>query len=401
VAENFDQIVVGAGPGGLLAAYEILKSAQEAGKPMKLAVITPQIKFPVPAGTNLVPGLDGMGPEHPQELRDAMFKGVEGIDRIIADNNIKCDRRNGYFLAAPDQASLDTTLDFLQKGYGYKPESWRKTDAPEVEMKGFPASIYTGDIGTLNMGKFLDGVVSAIEEMGGEIHIAQYQGQSRKPGGGFTIRTDAGDFDTAARPILATGAEHMSKMPGLPVPIKPVYSPSITVGPLSEEDFRKVSKDGKPYGFCEAADEQQFAGDVGWGAAIVTDDGKRYVTYGIGESENRADEAQMKENVKAAFEKHWPGLIKADNFQFGWGAMSEAPGMMPLIGRLDDCIVMTGGRGRACALFEYAGQAVADLVVHGDDRKMKLLEDCQPGAFAPKQAPQPQATAPVPLQMAR
>jgi glycine/D-amino acid oxidase-like deaminating enzyme len=365
----FDKIIIGAGVGGLAAAYEILSATKKAGKSIKLIILTDKINAPTLAGTNIVLGIDGFEegelPPNATAINDLVRGGLERINQVVREEKINC-RHDLYFqLVAPTKTENTQTKDFLVDRFQYKPEEFSEVENPgdRLHFSGLDEATECNIIGQLNGPEFVEGLANAIRRMGGCIVENTMYASHFKRATLFEIQTTNGIYLTSSPPLLAGGPHLMSKVAGMPVKVSPKYTMAMHVE-LSANDAKNISV--RPLAFFNI----KF--DYLWGSL----DSKNILTIGQGNTNDTDDRRKFESKLRLSFDQLLPKLkgLYEGKMSFSFNAMAWTENMLPVVGRLADFDVVTGNCGRGFVLSFAEAIAYADHFINGNDHKLQLFE---------------------------
>ena len=365
----YDKIIVGAGVAGLASAYEVMAAAKAAGRSMKLVVLTDKINSPSAAGTHLLSGLDGFELDqivpNTDEVCDLVRIGLDRIGEIVSRHRIDCRYDLFYQLIAPTPSQNAEVAAFHSARHGYRAGTFHELSdlSLRVRLDGYNYSLATTTIGQINGVEFLHGLTRAIREMGAEvIEGARYEGHTRSASS-VVVKTAIGDFTTLTPPLMAGGPHLMSRMPGLPVPITPIYTMAAHVE-LTPDDAKRICT--RPTAFFSSTKSYL------WGSL----DEKNVLTFGHGICESPDGRQLLETNLRATFRRILPELSGAyeSELAFSFDAMACTANQLPIVGRLKDYDVMTGNCGRGFAQSFGEARAFASWIVNGDDRHLCLFE---------------------------
>lgn len=372
----YDKIVVGGGIAGLSAAYEILRAAHDAGKNIKVAVLTDKLHVPCTAGTNIVFGVDGFEegdlPPNAPKINNLVRKGLQRILDTVRHEGINCRTDMHYQLIAPTKTENQEILDFLAERFGYRKSEFHevKNAGTRLKFPGLDHAMATHVIGQLNLPEYIKGLVKAIQTMGGEVLDGHTYVSHDKVKDYTEIRTAEGQsFKTSSPPLLAGGPFLMSQVQGMPSHVFPMYTIAMHV-PLTEADARKMSD--RPVAFFNPTM------DFLWGSL----DSKHVLTLGQGDSLNKEDRPHMETKVRETFAHLFPDLAEKykDKITFSFNAMAYTEDKNPVVGRVrghgtfPDFDVITGNCGRGVVQAVAQSQAYAKSLVYGQEDDLKLWE---------------------------
>lgn len=371
----YDKIIIGGGVAGLAAAYEILEAARAANKTLKLAVLAERINSPSAAGTHLLSGFDGFELEdvHPLAGRACTLvqNGLIRIGELVTKRHMSCRYDLHYQLIAPDHSLNIEMARFHTSRHHYQTGAFRDLQDPQdrAQLKGFDYALGTDVIGQINGLEFLHGLIEAIRGLGGEVASGvTYRGHLRD-GSNVLVATSLGEYVTSS-PILVAGGPHlMSVMPGMPVPITPLYTIAGHVA-LNPVDARTISR--RPVAFFSSTKSYL------WGSL----DDRDVFTFGHGVCEGPDGQGLLERNIRETFRKILPAIseIYEDRLTYSFGAMAFTPNQLPVVGRFPDYDVITGNCGRGFAQSFAEAQAYADWVVRGEDDDLRLFESFNPAS---------------------
>jgi glycine/D-amino acid oxidase-like deaminating enzyme len=376
----FEKIVVGGGIAGLWSAYEILRIAQDTGKPLpKVVLLTDKIHAPTAAGSNLSRGIDGYeegshahAPMVQQLVRDAMAQ----VGRIVAVEQIACRWNMGSQLLGDSQQAIDGVKVFLVNQFGYQPNELKDLEANDMlKFPGYARGIYTDAIGQINVPELQVGLIKAIARLGGQVIVgAAYQDQQFGDNGITHVLTANGaTYETKSAPLLATGAHHMAHL-GLPV--SALYTAVIHI-PLDVEDVKKILPNCNPMAFSDT----KLDGDVFWGSL----DNKGVLTIGFGETDNPHDADRLRQALLNKFGQMFPDFAEtyAGKISYSFNAQTMTKNGFPLVGRLGAFDINTGWCTRGIVSSLAAATAYAKYFILGDDKDLKLFEALNVDAIRP------------------
>jgi glycine/D-amino acid oxidase-like deaminating enzyme len=379
-----DKIVIaGGGMAGIFTAYQILKKAGEAGKKIDVLVLADRINAPCAAGSHAVLGMEGLYDDEadiknrPQIF--AMIKeAIKSMEQTIKDEKIDCRFNRAYEIKATDKETLDGAVQSMIELAGYPATSIKPNSKNQVfNLPGHDHSASIDCIGQVNTPELLNGLIDRIRHMGGQvIEGVRYEGQSKNKDGTYTVHTNQGDYDTASKPFLATGAAHLNSLPEFKAAdCEIIHTMAIVTGPLSPTDAARISKGPM------AIVNTDLGGDVLWGGL----DEKNFFTLGRGDTKDASNESRerIRADILNQIETLYPGLLQKYTPTASFGAMLSPSNGLPVVGRMKNYDVAGGWGGLGIVPGWAAADAYADMVVNGNDKELKLFESMHPEVFSP------------------
>ncbi len=384
-ARHFDKIIVGGGMAGLMAAYEILRAAQAAGKKYRLAVLTARMNAPTAAGSSIELGLDGFAAPHPYRDRINMRlrRGLERLQDIVHHEKIDCRLGMNYQLLGRSKEELETTAQWLVEHFGYRGDEI-VPEKIQVAFKGFAAALTLRSSGQINMPEFMRGLAKAIKEMGGTIITGVDYRQQAPGAAAHVVTTDKGDFISRQPPLLALGGEGMRAVESLPTRIIPLYTAALHVA-LEKADAAIVAR--APVGFCDT----EISGDIFWGSL----DRKNMLTIGFGDVADVRGRDRLEQELRQRLAELLPEVSAkyTGKDALSFGAMACTENKLPVVARCDGFDVISGFGSRGIVPGVAVALDYARWDLHGQDAGLRLWESLnepgpqrqlQPGVHAPQ-----------------
>lgn len=365
-------ILIGGGLAGLFTAYCTLREYKEAGEKRDVVVLAQEIHAPASAGSQILRQLDGQEWQTAlsrQAMYNLMMAGYNGIADMISREGIECRFVPGY------EIKTDCPSQFLRfgrekTGLGtYRPsEMINVTKKPALKLKTHPYSWRIQNEAQLNGPELLDGVVHAIERMGGHVITSvNVKAFNRIAKGRYEIHTDQGTVVADNKPFFATGPYHQRSLESFPFNSRPVETMVIVIGPLSELDARKIAPSA--IAFSDDTDGHYLH----WGGL----DPKGYITIGNAELTATSDfERRLEEQALMKFLRINFQDVDFDSYprQVSIGTMHSADNLMPIVGRLPDYDVAGGWAGTGYVAGYAAAKAYSEWIVRGCDKKLEKFE---------------------------
>ena len=199
----------------------------------------------------------------------------ELTDNIIADENIACDSRRGYWIIDSKADKFAKLADFLAPRRALQlPEPRLYTGGAfkrQVNFNGYDAGLYFPDIASFDSPKFIRGLADALIRRGGQIVSGiEYKGHDRTNtdgrGGRYRIDVGGGQALYADNLVLAGGDCLTRKIPSLHRRTFTVYTGRIGVQ-LKRDDFRRISPNMTPLSGCDSDlknNQNPLDGDFLW-----------------------------------------------------------------------------------------------------------------------------------------
>lgn len=393
--QGHDLVIAGGGLSALFTAYEILRQGTNAGKELDVMVLADVLNAPCSAGSHVVLEHEGLfQPTLPgRQRRDIsrLFReGLEGLETTIADEEIDCSLHRGYEWKSPDKADLQATVaDVIAKRMYRTDEFNFDPDVQAFNLPGYDHSVRLDCIGQVNMGKLVGALTERIRDMGGQVwERGRYLSQETLRDGRTLVRSSLGSIVSRRKPLIATGAVHMRGLQGFTVDTNVVYTMCLVLGPLGEEDARRICP--TPTAFSDT----NMQGDVLWGGI---DDMRRFT---IGKHHVSDSSPIRQQDIRADLLRFvdglYPGLTKKYPTQASFGAMLVAKNHLPVVGRMKSFDVMGGWAGEGIVPGYAAAQAYARWVLYNDDYALKIFESMQPEGTYQNAPAAEWATAPRP-----
>lgn len=212
-----DVLVIGAGIAGLSTAYELAR----AGRPVLVldrgrfgrgmtARTTAHLTFEIDDYFQELAKAHGQ--DHARLWYESQCSAVDRIEAICRDEAIDCDfaRLDGYFVPA-----READVDYLRKEFsaareaGFGDAEWVASGAPVVGT----AAIRFPRQGRFHPIKYLNGLVAALERMGGRLHDRTDIAELDESGGWITAKTGAGATIRARQAVVATNSPFHLRVP--------------------------------------------------------------------------------------------------------------------------------------------------------------------------------------------
>jgi glycine/D-amino acid oxidase-like deaminating enzyme len=286
----------------------------------------------------------------------------------------------GYEIKAVQPGDLGRVFNMLAQGGMVDARHMARNDETQrLSLCEHPHSLDVGGMGQLNLAGYLEHLRGEITAFGGTIiEGASYIGH-RRSNGGYEIETDRGVFSAHHRPVIATGAAHMARLPGFPFETCTAYTMAVVLGPLAPADAARVAS--VPMAFSDT----NIADDFLWGGL----DPAGYLTFGRGDLPdcNEAAREALLADISQQLEAYYPGLLKRYETRVSFGPMMIAANKLPIVGRLPDSYVAGGWGGFGIVPGFAAARAIAAHIVAGDARALSIFETLQAG-FAHSRQPQ-------------
>lgn len=374
-----DRIVIaGCGMAAIFTAYQLLKNAENAGKPIDVVLVADRINAPCAAGSHCVLSVDGLYEDIPagEALKPLLRGGMAALQETVKAEGIACSLQMGYEIKGNAAEVVANTRALMLQYAGYREDELTiNTDSQGFNLAGYGHSLHISSIGQVNTPDLLAGLLNKINQMGGRIITgARFESTTPLANGQHVVKLDDGSTLFAThKPLVATGVEHQRTLPGFNFEGNTVYTMGMVIGPLSEEDARRVSPKG-PMAMCNT----DLTGDVIWGGL----DDRNNLTIGFGDNPDPHAVAETQARVLAIADKMFPGIVDKYPHHVSYGAMFETANGMPVVGRLPTMDVMGGWGGRGIVAGMAAAKAYADWILNGNDAQLKIFESLQPEGFA-------------------
>lgn len=382
----YDRVFIGGGLASLFAAYVTLREAKAADRKLDVLVVAQEIKAPVTAGSHWVQQAEGMmaGPDNVanfEMIREMLKSARDDLANAIAAEKIECRFIAGYEIKAKTEKEL---LDFVDgiasNGVSRRGEVAVNSAHQVFRLAGYDHSVTLDSIGQVNSPELLNGIVTAIEQLGGHVLIgATYETHRPQSGGERTVETSGGTFRTRHNPFLGVGALNARSLPDYHFGGRIAYTGAIVIGPLSDNDARKIAD--RPMAICDV----NVNDDVFWGGL----DPENMLTVGQGDLENANDIPALAERLAEIAERILPDVTKNYPSVLSTGPMLITDNAMPVAGRMKNYDIATGWAGLGIVPAFAAAKAFAAWYVHGDDGNLRIFEAMQPAGFTGAPAPKP------------
>lgn len=379
----YDKIFIGTGLSSLFTAYTTLKTAEEAGRDVDVLIIGNEINAPCAAGSHYVYELEGlMEDDVPNRDIIADLLRHDGADRLvkaIEDEGIDCRLSEGYEIKCKSEDEMTAFMkDSAHKNIYRANEMVVNSDSQSFHLPGYDHSIRVNGMGQVNTPEFLDGMVKAIERLGGKIITGvNYQSHQVSGDGHTVIKTDNGEFESDTVPYMGTGAIHQSKMDEFNFASTISYTGALVIGPLAPADFTKITD--KPMAFADI----NIDDDVLWGGI----DSKGMLTIGKGDLPSADLRDFGVQKLVDLTNDYFPGLIDKYPVNVAFGPMIITENKMPVVGRLATCDIGAAWAGLGIVAAMASSEAFAQSYIYGDDSKLKIWEAMQPVGFSGAGAP--------------
>ena len=382
-SKTYDVVIVGAGMAATILAYKLKKTADEEGRQLNVLMIGDKPSAPAQAGTQLVRGIEGFfepGQRQPDAIDTLLRQGHDWLDHTITEGGIECRFSSGYEIKCMNDQQLNERMSEFSEHNIYRPDEMVNNSAKQtIRLEGYESSARMECIGQLNVPDLLDNLREAFIKLGGHLEIpATYLNHTFDQQGGAVIQTNTGTFSSRNKPVIATGAVHAASLPEFPVKqTETVYTMAMTVGPLSEEDARKISSG--PVAFCDLPGNQNMT----WGSI----DNRNMLTLGYGEITDPNGRAALEQELLGQMNKFFPGIADKYPPRVEFGGQMYTQNLMPVVGETENTIWLTGWGGRGVEPAAASSLAIEDALVRNDRSNLRLLEDLQPGAFLSSNMP--------------
>lgn len=382
----YDHIFVGGGLASLFAAYATLSMAKSANKNLDVLVIAQEIKAPVTAGSHWVQQSEGMmaGPDKVanfETIREILKSARIDLSNTVAAEKIECRFTTGYEIKAKTEKDL---LDFVDgistSGVSRKSEVTLNSGQQVFRLPGYDHSVTLDTIGQVNSPELLNGIVTAIERLGGHVLTGTSYDRHRPYGiDESMVETSSGTFHTRHNPFLGMGALNTLSLPDYHFGGHIAYTGAIVFGPLSDNDARKIAD--RPMAICDV----NVNDDVFWGGL----DPQNMLTVGQGELDSADGIPALAQKLADIAERILPDVTKNYPSALSAGPMLITDNAMPVVGRMKEYDIATGWAGLGIVPAFAAAKAFAAWYVHGDDSTLRVFEAMQPAGFHGAPAPKP------------
>lgn len=377
IPHHYDKIFIGAGLASLFAAYSTLKKAEEAGRDYDVLVIGEEISSPCKAGSHYVLELEGMmADDVPNREEISEMLRHDGRDRLlkaIEEEGIDCRLAEGYEIKCKTEEELqEFFVEAADKEVFARDEMTINTDDQIFKLPGYPHSLAVSSIGQVNTPELLDGMVDAIERMGGTVLTGiKYKSHMVLDKGYSVVHTNGGEFNASSLPFMGTGAIHQSTMSDFKFKTSIAYTGALVIGPIAPEDSITFARG--PMAICDV----NLDDDVLWGGI----DSKGMLTIGKGDLPSADLKDTAIRDLTNLANDFFPGLIDKYPVNVAFGPMMIAENKMPIVGRLPTCDVAAAWSGLGIVAAMASGEAFAQNYIYGDDSKLKIWEAMQPQDF--------------------
>lgn len=374
---RYDKIFIGAGLSSLFAAYSTLKKAEEAGRDYDVLVIGEEISAPCTAGSHYVLELEGMMAEDvPNREQISKMLRHDGRDRLltaIKEESIDCRLTEGYEIKCKSEQELQEFFtEAVEKEVFARDEMTINTDDQIFKLRNYPHSLAVSSIGQINTPELLEGMVGAIERLGGTVLMGvSYKSHMILDKGYSVVRTNGGEFNASSLPFMGTGAIHQSTLPDFKFKTSIAYTGALVIGPIAPEDSLRFASG--PMAICDV----NLDDDVLWGGL----DSQGMLTIGKGDLPSPEFKDISIKQLTELTNDFFPGLLDKYPASPAFGPMMIAENKMPIVGRMETCDIAGAWSGLGIVAAMASGEAFAQNYIYGDDSKLKVWEAMQPQEF--------------------
>jgi glycine/D-amino acid oxidase-like deaminating enzyme len=367
ISEKQSLVVVGAGIAGLATAYFYKRRFPERdvlvlernGRGRGSALRGIGRGLTGRSGGHRMPGFEAdhsqvvqlLGERAALDLYRETVRVSELTDEIIAEENIVCGSRRGYWIIDSNASKFAKLEDFLAPRRALRlPEPQLYTGGVfkrQVNFNGYDAGLYFPDIASFDSPKFIRGLAEAFIRRGGKIASGvEYKGHDRCGAAGqgcrYRIAVGGGHSLYADNLVLAGGDCLTRKIASLHRRTFTVYTGRIGVQ-LQREDFKRISPNMTPLSGCDSDlknNQNLLDGDFLWFS--LQEDG--FLTMGFGGSVGGLTSAGTRREIGrivagvleelhacAPFLKSAGSRIKATV-----GGLNTSTNLLPIVANLDD-----------------------------------------------------------------
>lgn len=366
--DRADVVVVGAGYTGLAAARRLARAGASVVVLEKEAVgagASSRNGGQVLTGLKVGPEalLRRFGRERARELFSASLRAIAFLETLLAEEGIECEYvRCGHLEAAFKPAhfeALRREQEVLAQEFDHPVRLLTRSEqGAEVGTNFYHGLLLDERSGALHPARYVQGLALSAARAGADLRPHTPALAVQPDGGGFRVKTAQGPI-RARDVLMATNGYTDAALPALRRRLIPVGSYIVATAPLGEEQAaailprRRVLFDSKHFLFYfRLAPDRRliFGGRAQWTPATA--------------SSIRTSAAILRRELVRVF----PALAGVP-IEYAWGGnVCFTTDLLPRAGRLGGVHYAVGYAGHGVAMATYLGDAVAEIILGGEDR---------------------------------